>query len=532
MYSTRNWAGISAVFLFAGAAAYVGCVSDQPSTSPGGGSDAGPDGTTMTDSGGGGDAACGDTTKDANNCGACGHACATGFSCANSVCGNEPTQLAAWGETGLGQGQGGKDTVCALLASGDVYCWGWNELGQLGIPSTTTNTSAPTKVPGIAAAAQVSVGVDHVCALLRDDGSIWCWGDNAYGETGRAPIVEAGAPQVVLPAQVATTSGFKGLSLRGDSSCALDNSGHVTCWGNNDRGSLGHHPGDQGDLSFGAGTCGPDPEDNFCYNPVREAVDAGGVTTLAEYDNGVCTVDPTNDVLCWGDVGFADQGNTVADHFSAGTGPVQIVNGASPLTGVTSIAAGRDTICAIAASPGLGYCWGQNQESQIGNNAPAPGGVGGDRPPTAVPFGGSDASTPFNDVIAFGLGWMHVCALRSDGSVWCAGRDQEGELGVPITSVTGACTLGFPGSACATTPVQVQGVGGTGTLAGATAITAGRGSTCAIVKEGMDSSVYCWGNNSGGELGHAVGASGDLACDGGAGCNYNPFPVKVDGLPH
>lgn len=78
----------------------------------------------------------------------------------------------------------GGDDTCIIAAAGDVYCWGANGSGQIGAPPGS-DQAMPARVVGLG---EQAVGVammdDTVCALLRS-GSVVCWGDNRVGQLGR-----------------------------------------------------------------------------------------------------------------------------------------------------------------------------------------------------------------------------------------------------------------------------------------------------------------------------------------------------------
>jgi alpha-tubulin suppressor-like RCC1 family protein len=81
----------------------------------------------------------------------------------------------------------GADFTCARLGNGDVYCWGRNQLGQLGPKPVTTVSLVPVKVAGLnGKAVQLAAGSGHVCAILEDH-SVMCWGRNDTGQLGAAP---------------------------------------------------------------------------------------------------------------------------------------------------------------------------------------------------------------------------------------------------------------------------------------------------------------------------------------------------------
>ncbi len=93
---------------------------------------------------------------------------------------------------------------CALLRSGRVQCWGWNEWGQLG-NGTTTNSNIPVTVPGIYAPTKLAAGAGHTCALFSG-GVMKCWGRNNCGQLGNGTWTASDVPTPV-PAIVLGTPG-------------------------------------------------------------------------------------------------------------------------------------------------------------------------------------------------------------------------------------------------------------------------------------------------------------------------------------
>ena len=169
----------------------------------------------------------------------------------------------------------------------------------------------------------------------------------------------------------------------------------------------------------------------------------------------------------------------------------------SGLTGVTAIAGGQLHSLALQ-SDGTVWAWGYNGNGQLGNgtqtdnNTPVqvlgPGGVGYLTGVTALAVGGSN---------------LHSLVVKSDGTVWAWGLDNEGELG------NGTTFTSF-------TPVQVLGPGGVGYLTGVTALAVGFELSLALQSDGT---VWAWGYNGNGELGNGTFTFTD-----------NPTPVQVLGL--
>jgi alpha-tubulin suppressor-like RCC1 family protein len=76
----------------------------------------------------------------------------------------------------------GNAHACAVLASGQVACWGANDAGQLG-NGTTQSAATPTLVPGVDDGVAVAAGDQHTC-VLRATGRVYCWGANVHGQLG------------------------------------------------------------------------------------------------------------------------------------------------------------------------------------------------------------------------------------------------------------------------------------------------------------------------------------------------------------
>ncbi len=92
--------------------------------------------------------------------------------------------------------------TCALTSDGSVYCWGRNEFGQLGKPTSEVRVPAPTKVEGLPSMSKVALGSTLGCAIAKTDGALWCWGTQ-NGRTG--PNLLTPAPGVPFAPQVMST---------------------------------------------------------------------------------------------------------------------------------------------------------------------------------------------------------------------------------------------------------------------------------------------------------------------------------------
>src|SRR5262249_22593880 len=127
----------------------------------------------------------------------------------------------------------GEDHTCARLTDGTLWCWGWNYHGQLG-DGSHTDSSTPVQVDRLGTlVTQVSTGRDFTCARKQDN-SLWCWGYNDYGELGNGTKVER-----TIPTQVSVLGVINEVSAGQYFACANDYSGFTWCWGSNLSGQLG-----------------------------------------------------------------------------------------------------------------------------------------------------------------------------------------------------------------------------------------------------------------------------------------------------
>ncbi len=130
----------------------------------------------------------------------------------------------------------GEFHTCTAHLDGAVECWGFNAPGQLGNGSLFTVSSAtPILTQTIRDAASVGAGYDHSCAVLTS-GQLWCWGNNEHGQLG-ADL--AATPYSYTPIQVPGVEGAIAVAGGYAHTCALIRNGTAACWGANEMGQLG-----------------------------------------------------------------------------------------------------------------------------------------------------------------------------------------------------------------------------------------------------------------------------------------------------
>ncbi len=126
--------------------------------------------------------------------------------------------------------------TCAVLGNGTVQCWGNNGSGQLG-NDTNTSSTTPVQVSGITTATAVSAGWSHTCARLGN-GTVQCWGNNGSGQLGNGTSISSTTP--VQVSGISTATSVSTPDWVGSHSCARLGNGTVQCWGNNAWGQLGN----------------------------------------------------------------------------------------------------------------------------------------------------------------------------------------------------------------------------------------------------------------------------------------------------
>lgn len=129
---------------------------------------------------------------------------------------------------------------CAVTSEGQLWCWGSNDHGQLGIGSSSSR-NVPVEVLDIGPVAAgpdvrpLGLGLGHTCAIGRVDRALWCWGDNRDGQLGLGDLSDRGAP-VRLAGDVPMAA--IAVDAGNAHTCAIDGDGAVWCWGDNGRGQL------------------------------------------------------------------------------------------------------------------------------------------------------------------------------------------------------------------------------------------------------------------------------------------------------
>ncbi|AKU90994.1 Ig-like domain-containing protein [Vulgatibacter incomptus] len=335
----------------------------------------------------------------------------------------------------------GETHTCALLRTGEIWCWGSNDLGQLGMGAEGDDEFGAVQATIGLSFRSISAGSDFTCGVTLDD-EVYCWGENGNLELGD-PFLDYS----VVPLRISSSS-FSSMASGYYSNCATNLQGNPYCWGyNSSDHELGSSSTDESEVPLQVQSPG-------AGQPLLE------LSLLKSSVFHTCGVTSSGDLYCWG---FNNSGRLGIGHDSVVSRPVR-----PPLPGpVDAFGLGGSHTCAIT-SAGTTYCWGANYSGQLGSSASgsqtySPNLV---TPPSGVTF------------VAITGGSSHTCALDSTGVAWCWGENGNGQLGRPGGS--------------ASSPVRVAG--------GLTfaAIEARDEQTCAVATDGT---IYCWGSNARGQLG-------------------------------
>jgi len=334
----------------------------------------------------------------------------------------------------------GQYHTCARQRGGDLYCWGDNSRGQIGIGESdpigqpnpiqcnngwTLCVIAPTFVMG---ASQVAAGDLHTCAIIYGDADAYCWGDNESGDVG------AGGINVFLPQADAGNLKFSRLSVGGATSCGVS-SGNVYCWGKilYPTGSYVTSPtlvwgnGSAVDIAVGfrhacflAATgssrevdCwGNDYRGQTGQDPAVWNLVNGQPILAAPFGAAVSRVSAANFTTC------VDQVSGYVDCVGIGVGSYQPQRAsflawsilgfqrALPMQ-LHGVSTGGSRSCALDAN-GAAYCWS------------------GSAIVSAVPGG--------KTFRAIAVGEAHVCAIGTDNLIYCWGDGSHGQLGTGLYS--------------------------------------------------------------------------------------------------
>jgi alpha-tubulin suppressor-like RCC1 family protein len=331
----------------------------------------------------------------------------------------------------------GTQSTCGVRTDGSLWCWGDNTYGQLRLSGSSSRLT-PSQLLG-ASSQHVACGQTHCCGL-RTDGTLSCWGYNGSGQLGSTPVAQPGQQVDVAGAWLEVATGSY-------QSCGIKSDFTLWCWGDNTNGQLGNG---------GADTAG---------QPTQVAGD--GWKQVSSGYLHTCAVKQGGTLWCWGLNANLQLGD--AQYHPS---PSQVAG-----SDWLQVATGLYHTCATRTDGSL-LCWGGNISGQLGN-----AGVPVD--PTGATSKTADPVLVAGTWSTIAAGQSHTCGIQPDKSLWCWGDNTKGQLGDNTLLAKSE-------------PNQVVVAGQTWEQ-----VAAGAEHTCAMATGGA---VWCWGANLGGQLG--LGSSG------------------------
>lgn len=362
--------------------------------------------------------------------------------------------------------------ACGLAPTQDVYCWGSDQVGQLGSPAAATCTASSrpcTLTPALVAGGIkfVSIGAAqlHTCGIAVS-GDAYCWGEGRVGVLGDGDTVSRAVPTLV--------SGglhWASIALGYESTCGITTTGQTYCWGDNSNGEVGAPSSSMCATFAGQTPC--------ALTPV-EVVGPPSFTQVSVGLSNACGLATDHTAWCWG---LGAEG-AIGDGFLVNRStPVAVAGGLL----FNEVSAGGLSSCGVTAT-NVGYCWGTNVPYRI---------LGiGDAPNSFVPIAVSGGLS-MQAIVANSSNniFEHNCAITTSDELWCWGGNDAQQLGSTVSNET--CGTGTHW-ACQTVPTHVApGVN-------FTSVAVGQELTCAIATDG---NTYCMGNDVYGQIGDGTTSS-------------------------
>ncbi len=436
-------------------------------------------------------AACGDQgidCKQDDGCDGAGTCVDAGFIADTTACG-DPTDTECDNPDTCLAGACAHNYETAGIACGDqgVECYADDSCNGAGV--CTDNGSLPDHSPcggGFCMAATcVSLQSFKIAksgwtsCLLDDTGAVLCWGDDMFG-------LGCTDGECLVPTPVPGMEDITEITMGESNLCGIFGDGTVHCLGANGCAQV-----------TGTGVTSafePTPIEVF---GIAGAVQVSGGNCFA------CALLDTGKVVCWGD---NVDGQASGDGTTGGNRATSEIPG---LSNIVQVSAGDLHTCVVRAD-GHAFCWGHNGGGKIGDGVPQWNMPGYDGTQTVI----NPVTTPtevvtLTDVASITASNCGTCAVRRTGEVACWGENSEGELGVG-----GTWDSSNPYYYGTSTPVSVVGI------TDAIAIATGYLHFCALLQSG---GVKCWGWNGNGQLG--VDASID-------GLWESNLPVDVTNVTH
>lgn len=308
---------------------------------------------------------------------------------------SSPTQVGAL--TNWNTISGGVDFAVAVKKNGQMWSWGENGNGQLGL-GDVVDRSSPVQIGALTNWSQPSAA-RQACLAIKTDGTLWFWGANAWGQKGDSTTTG----NTSSPVQVGSDTNWSAVSLFSNSVVAIKTNGEIYSWGLNSNGGLGHN-----DVVHRS-------------SPVQ----IGSLNTWSKVSGGnnYCLAIKTDGSL-WG-WGFQQFFGNVGDGTKINrSSPVQI----GSLTNWSSVDTSR--FSAAVKTDGTLWTWGQSDDGQLGHNNTQ-------RKSSPVQVGS------LTTWLSATTSYYSCLAIKTDKTAWVWGQNTKGQLGLgDVVNVSSPVQLG------------------------------------------------------------------------------------------
>jgi alpha-tubulin suppressor-like RCC1 family protein len=325
------------------------------------------------------------------------------------------------------------DHTLVVKDDGTVWSWGNNQYGQCGVGYKFGNIKF-AQVQGLSDVVAVSAGRDNSLAV-KSDGTVWVWGQD-YNN---------------IPNQIVGLTDVTAVSA-GGANYALKSNGTVWAWGNNYAGQLG---------------------DGTTITRLKTPAQISGLSNVAEVIGGYShAIARKSDgtVYAWGSNSYGEVGDGTNTNRSV---PTQVTT----LSGIIKVSSKSYHNIALK-DDGTLWTWGNNTHGTLGDD-------------TTINRNSPVQVQDLSDAMDVSAGYYYTLALKSDGTVWAWGQ-------------RGAVVGGLANLTPQETPIQVIEIDNVSTILGG-------GFHAMAIK--MDGTVWAWGNNNYEQLGIGTTA-----------CRFAPTP--------
>ncbi len=267
----------------------------------------------------------------------------------------------------------------------NLYKWGQNNGGQLGL-GNTTYYSSPKQIGSLTDWAMIADG-NGFSGGIKTNGTLWMWGSGGNGRLGLGNTTA-----VYSPVQVGSLTSWSKVSLGGAHALALKTDGTVWAWGSNAQGQLG--------LGNSTYYSSPKQVGSRLYSDI-----AAGNRASYALDT---VAGESKSVYAWGQAFAGTQGNN--------TTTPNVSTPAAITSGFVRISGGRYNFAGIKTNGTMWY-WGFNNEGQ--------GGLGN----ITYAFSTPQQIGALTTWLSVSAGYNHTSAIDTSNRLWTWGGNSNGTLG-------------------------------------------------------------------------------------------------------